>query len=122
SVGSVGGFLLVGKVTVVAVIPQLWILPSLPPTLLHLLRRGGRLVQFPCSQQARSDIGVDSGPLTLPIRAVLTTGLRAFVPGDTQPAQPVEQRVEGLLGVPTGSGVLDAEHQTAAVVTGARPV
>ena len=48
--------------------------------------------------------------------------LGSLVPVEAEPAHHVEQRVVGLLAVARGVGVLDPEHERAAVVARERPV
>jgi hypothetical protein len=49
-------------------------------------------------------------------------GDRAFVPCQAQPAQAVEDDLDGFLGIARGIGVLDAQHERAAGVPGVEPV
>src|SRR5262245_34016977 len=55
--------------------------------------------------------------LTLTIRAVRTTDVRALVPFDAEPAQRVEDLLFGLAGRAQLVGVLDAQDELAAVLT-----
>ena len=55
-------------------------------------------------------------------RAGGVAGERAFVPVQAEPAQAVEDDVDGFLGVARGVGVLDAQDERAAGVAGVEPV
>ena len=61
------------------------------------------------------------GPLRLIIRRVRPADLRAFVPIDAQPAQPVQDRRQRLLDVPLLVGVVDPQDELPAVLPGEQP-
>src|SRR6185437_5641218 len=60
--------------------------------------------------------GVDLGALGLAVWAVRSADLGTLIPLQAHPAQRVEQRAVGRLGVAGRVGVFDAEHERAAVV------
>ena len=60
--------------------------------------------------------------LRLEVGAVRPADLRAFVPVEAEPAQALEDGVEGLGDEARLVGVLDAQHEAAAFVTGEEPV
>jgi hypothetical protein len=67
-------------------------------------------------------LGIDRAALALPIRAKRAADIGPFIPGQTDPAQSIEDH---LLGVGARSGlirVLDAEHKCATGALGERIV
>ncbi len=88
----------------------------------ELLGAAVAVVGVAAVQQLLGDVLVDVHALGLAVRGVRAADLGALVPGEAEPPQRVEQLVVGLLGVAGRVGVLDAEHERAAVVAGERPV
>src|SRR5204863_7816245 len=60
--------------------------------------------------------------LRLVIRAVRAADLGALVPVQAQPAEPVEDRLQGLRHVALLVGVVDAEDELAVLLPGEQPV
>jgi len=83
-------------------------------------------LRMPDSEVAFDDL--IRGRVTFPLGSVpdfvvvRAADLDPLVPVQPQPAQRVEQLQVALLAVPGGIGVLDPEHEGAAVVAGVRPV
>ena len=72
--------------------------------------------------QLRDDVAVDVEPLGLLVGAELAAHAGALVVVDAEPGQRVDDRGVALGGVAREVGVLDAQHQRAAVVARERPV
>ncbi|MPM50098.1 hypothetical protein SDC9_96833 [bioreactor metagenome] len=104
-----------GEVTTEAVVADgvatAGLLPRLPLLGGAVARVGGTGLD-----QLVDDAAVDLGALGLAVRAVRSADVGALVPGDAEPVQRVEDIVVRLLGGPGNVGVLDPEHQGAAVV------
>ena len=92
------------------------------PLGLELLGRAVAGVGVTGLDEPARDVGVNVHALGLAVGAVFATDLGALVPVQPEPAQGVEQHEVGVLGVPLGVGVLDAEDEGAAVVAGEGPV
>src|SRR5438093_1463982 len=60
---------------------------------------------------------IDTFPLALKVRAEIPTNLRSFIPIESKPAQPVVNRLRGLLGVARAISVFDPQHQRPAGVS-----
>ena len=84
--------------------------------LLDLLRRRKGLVRVPAGQELRGDLAIDLSAFRLAVGPVGSADADALVPVEPHPRQRIDDRVEGLLGVPGGVGVLDAEDESAAHV------
>ena len=67
-------------------------------------------------------VAVEGAALGLAVRRVRAADVRPLVPGQPEPAEEVEQAVVRLLGVAGRVGVLDPEHEGAAVVACEGPV
>ena len=122
ALGEEGRLLLLGEITVVAVVPELGVAARGTVTLDDLLGGRVRLVDVSGVLQLRDDLLIDVRALGLAVRPVGPADLDTLVPVDAEPAHRVEQLVVGLLAVAGGVGVLDAEDELAAMVTGVRPV
>ena len=55
-------------------------------------------------------------------RAGGVAGERAFIPIEAEPAEAVEDDIDGFLGIARGVGVFNAQHEGAAGVAGVKPV
>ena len=89
---------------------------------LELLAGAEAAVRQPRLQQLGGDVGVDLTALGLHVRSVGTADLRALVPVQPEPGERVHQPSVGLGQVATGVGVLDPQHEGAAVVPSEHPV
>jgi hypothetical protein len=79
-----------------------------------LLLGGGEVaVHEPLLEQALKDLVVGRAALALEVGLVGTAHIGALVPVEAQPLQTLEDRVEGLLGVALGVGVLDPQEELA---------
>src|SRR4029079_12724871 len=67
-------------------------------------------------------VAVEVAALALAVRRVRAADDRPLVPVEAEPAHDVEQPLVGLLAVAGGVGVLDPEHERAAVVAREGPV
>ena len=122
ALGPERGLLLLGQVAVRVVVAQLRVAPGRPVPRLDLLGRGVRLVHLARLHQQPEGVAVGVAALALPVRAVRAADLRSLVPLQAEPVQRVENCRVGLDTVALGVGVLDAEDEGAAGVTGVRPV
>ena len=61
-------------------------------------------------------------PLRLVVRGERPAHVRPLVPVDSQPAQPVEDRLQRLLDVPLLIGVVDPQDELPAVLPGQQPI
>jgi len=118
----VGRLLLLGEVTVAAVVAEFRVVAGSAVTLLEFLRRDERFVGEPGLEEPPGDVGVDVQALGLPVRSVRTADLHTLVPVQPEPPQGIEELAVGLLAVARGVGVLDPEDERAADVPGVRPV
>ena len=111
------------EVAAVAVVPAGLVLGAGGlAALVDLLLRAVAVVGLAGLVQRARHLGVRVEPLGLQVGAVGAADLRALVPVETEPAQRVDHRGVALGGVAGEVGVLDAQHQGAAEVTGERPV
>ncbi len=119
----VGGALVVGQRAAVAVVPRGAPLGAGPlVALVELLLRAVAVVGPTGLEEPGSHVGVDVVPLGLAVRRERAAHLRPLVPVEPEPPHDLEQGLVGLDRVAGGVGVLDAEHEGAAVVPGERPV
>jgi hypothetical protein len=65
---------------------------------------------------------VDGFALTLEIRAAISANIRTFIPVQSEPLHPVENRLHRRLGVPRFVGVLDAQDKRPTQVPGIKPI
>src|SRR5207244_13324353 len=97
---------------------------GLPPPLrrlalrLELLGRALAVIGMPARQQALGMGVVDVQTLGLPV----APGRRALVPVEPEPAHRVQDRLDRLVRRPGAIGVLDPEHEHAAMVAREEPV
>ncbi len=89
---------------------------------LQLLGRGVIVVRQPGVQQRVDGCLVETVALRLVIRSRVAADLRALVPVDPEPAEPVQDRLQRLVDVPLPVRVVDAQDETAAVAAGVEPV
>ena len=122
SLGAEGVPLLLGQVAVEAVVAELGVLAALAMTGLDLPGSGVGLVQVARLQQLGGHLPVQVHPLGLAVGLVRSAPAHALVPVQAEPGQGVEDGLEGLLGIPGGVGVLDAEDEGATGMTGVGPV
>ena len=116
------GFLFVGEGAVEVVVAESRVTAGGVVACLDFFGGGVRLVGVAGFQQTLRDVGVDVASFALPVWAVRTADVGAFVVVDAEPLHRIEELVVGLLGVTGGIGVFDAEDDLAVVVTGVRPV
>ena len=120
--GAEGRLLLLGEVAVEAVVAELGVPPAGAVALLHLLRGGEGLVEVAGLKQLGGDLRVQPHALGLAVGLVGAALADSLVPVQAEPGQGVEDRVEGLLRVAGGVGVLNAEDEGAAGVARVGPV
>jgi hypothetical protein len=65
---------------------------------------------------------IDRLALALKVGPETATGMRAFIPIEPEPAQPVVNGLRGFLGVAGAVGILDAQDKSAASVFRVEPV
>ena len=75
-----------------------------------------------CLEQLLEYVAIDPSPFGLDVGPVLSALHGALVRVQTQPGQRVQQILQRFLGVPSGVGVFDPQHERAAEVPGERPV
>ena len=65
---------------------------------------------------------IDCFPLTLKVRSEVPTGLRSFIPIESEPVQPIVNGLCGFARVARPIGVFDPQNQRAARVFGVEPI
>ncbi len=91
------------------------------PALVELLGGAVAAVGVALGQQPLGVLAVDVEPLGLPVRPVRAADVGALVPVEAEPPQVLEHARDGLLGHAARVGVLDAQHERAAVVAREQP-
>src|SRR5579864_9247834 len=89
---------------------------------LELLRRAVAKVRVTLLDQALSQPAMAIEPLGLKVRRVGTADLRPLVPIEPEPAHPVQDALHHFRRRSVDVGVLDAEHEDAAVPAREEPV
>ena len=82
---------------------------------LQILRVAEAAIRLDLVQEAPRRLGVTLESLALEIRPVRSSHHRPLVPAKPQPGEPLEDSIQGALHVPVLIGVLDAQHEDAAV-------
>ena len=114
--------LLLGEVAVKVVVAKLRVASGCLVARLHFFIGGISRVDIAAILELLQDIGINIHALRLTVRLVRTTHIDAFIPAQAEPVQRINDGLEGLLGVTSGIGVLDAEDELAAGVAGIGPV
>ena len=122
ALGLERGKLLLGEFAVEVVVAQLGVAAGGAVAGLDLLRGGVALVGVAGVDQLGDDVLVQVQALGLAVRLVRSADLHAFLPGDAEPFQGLEQLLVALLRVARRVRVLDAEHEGALGVAGVGPV
>ncbi|EKD80993.1 MAG: hypothetical protein ACD_39C02053G0001 [uncultured bacterium] len=73
-------------------------------------------------EQATRVFLINFEALRLIIRAVRASNFGTFIPGHAEPFHVAQQAVNGLLGRALNIGIFDAQHKSAAGLTGIKPV
>ncbi len=116
------GDLLLGQRTAPPVVAgRLPTCPRRAAPLLELLGGAVAAIGVLPLQEAGHRLGIDLGPLGLPVGSVRSADLRALVPVEAEPAHVLEHAAERLLGHARRVGVLDPQDERAAVVPGPEP-
>ena len=89
---------------------------------LQLLRRAVAVVRMPLRDQRLRRLQILRLPLRLKVRRVRTGHHRPLVPVEAEPAQAVENALDHRLRRPLDVGVLDAQHEHAAMPARKQPV
>src|SRR5690606_34614779 len=95
---------------------------QLLPALLELLGRAVAVVGLALGQELLGVLAVNLQPLALLVGAIGSAHLGTLVPVDLQPPQGVDDGPGGLFGGTLQIGILDAQHEGAAVMAGKQPV
>ena len=89
----------------------------------HLEADGARVVvRLALAHQGLRVLAIELGPLRLEVRRVRPADVRPFVPVEPEPAQAVDDAGDHLPRRPLGVGVLDAQHERAAMPPREQPV
>jgi len=113
--------LVIGQLAAEAVVPHHLGAGGLAPRL-DLVGEAVAVVGEAALTQADEHVAVELAALALLVRRMGAALERTFVPVKAEPLHHLDERVVGLPGAALLVGVLDAEHEAAAVVPGERPV